>query len=248
MGRPSPAAYRKSKLDPCVEESLRKHGEAFMSMFDDNSDDEGRGNVSNGPNEPIDGGADLENTPQECRPPIMATSKRKKQKKKDKHGQDNATGPKPNSAPRKREQDELDDIFASRPAIRPTQKRATTSKREAEERLLREREDEMLRRKVERKRFMSSSADSMYSFDGEARLREAKQRLDRSRSAGHGPDKKKEMEEFKAIRREIQSFGMSLFSSHEWMYTVMKETGPFPHRPASAAEFFWRHLRPCIRY
>ena len=73
------------------------------------------------------------------------------------------------------------------------------------------REEERLRRKIERKRFMSSNPDSMLSFDEKAMLLEAKRRAEKSQASGW-VDKKTEMEEFKAIRREIQSFGMLFVS------------------------------------
>ncbi len=70
------------------------------------------------------------------------------------------------------------------------------------------REEERLRRKIERKRFMLSNPEAMLSFDEAAMLAEAKRRVERSRESGR-MDKKTEMEEFNAIRREIQSFGAS---------------------------------------
>lgn len=68
------------------------------------------------------------------------------------------------------------------------------------------REEDRLRRKIERKRFMSANPEAMLSFNEEAMLAEAKRRFERSKDVG-GVDKKTAMEDFKAIRREIQSFG-----------------------------------------
>jgi len=294
-----------------IEESLRLHGEAFMSMFEDSAD-EGRREVGTGTDQNRETGpapaaakdADAA-VPADAAKETAGKKSRKKNKKR--RALDTPAMANPTSHPPvARNVDEMDAIFGSiktgdtgdvdkgdedgegddsrqgrktsakkKPKGKPNKSTTSASIPDAE-RERQQLEDELLRRKIERKRFMASDTDSMLSFDEEAMVSEAKKRIDRSRTAGRGGgfDKRKEMEEFKAIRREIQSFGTSRWGDSRprlsrfpafSAFLVVLADARMDHvrnvrkrrvsshapcatrrRPASVPEFFWRHLRPFI--
>jgi hypothetical protein len=270
------STHRNQTTEPSssvLEESLRVHGEAFMRMFDDSDEDEG---------EQAHAGAGAEATAdRQSLPPLNGeqadvagppSCPGKKSRRKKKRKELEREGNPPRSRREARRQDDLDVIFdaigergrpdgqdGDAPSGQGT-KRTDVDLGGRSETMLddQRREEARLRRKIERKRFMSSNPDAMLSFNEEAMLAEAKRRVDRSREAD-GVDRKTEMEEFKAIRREIQSFGAFPsvsrgpgIPSHGADVRITKETGPPRYaascRPASVPEFFWHHLRPHIQH
>ncbi len=254
---------------------MRKHGEAFMRMFDDRDEDGGEQARAGADTEvTVDGPSipPLDGERADVADPPSRTGKKSRRKKKRKEPEVEEIPPR--SRKEARRQDDLDVIFGAigergradgqdgdGPSSRGKKGTGSGGRSDAvldDQR----REEERLRRKIERKRFMSSNPDAMLSFNEEAMLAEAKRRVELSREAGV-VDRKTEMEEFKAIRREIQSFGaFPVFSGflvawhhqpgHAADVRIPKETGPprlaASYRPASVPEFFRHHLRPHIQH
>ena len=305
-----------TSIEESLPHTLRLHGEAFMSMFED-SGDERRREVGTGTDQERETGP----APAAAKDAAAADAaketagKKSRKKNKKRRALDTPAMANPTSHPRvARNVDEMDAIFGSikngdtgdedkgdedgeaddsrqgrkssakkKHKGKPNKSTSSASIPDAGERerqqLEEERqqlEEELLRRKIERKRFMASDTDSMLSLDEEAMLAEAKKRIDRSQTAGRGGgfDKRKDMEEFKAIRREIQSFGTSRWGDSRprlsrfpafFAFLVVLADARMNHvrnvrkrrvsshapcatrrRPASVPEFFWRHLRPFI--
>ena len=304
-----------TSIEESLPHTLRLHGAAFMSMFEDIGD-EGRREVGTGTDQDRETGpapaaakdadaADAADAAKET------AGKKSRKKNKKRRALDTPAMANPTSHPRvARNVDEMDAIFGSikngdtgdedkgnedgeaddsrqgrkssakkKHKGKPNKSTSSASIPDAGER---ERErgrqqlEEELRRKIGRERFMASDTDSMLSFDEEAMLAEAKKRIDRSQTAGRGGgfDKRKDMEEFKAIRREIQSFGTSRWGDSRprlsrfpafFAFLVVLADARMDHvrnvrkrrvsshapcatrrRPASVPEFFWRRLRPFI--
>jgi len=106
-----------------------------------------------------------------------------------------------------------------------------------------EEEEERRKQRLEKKRFMASKADRI--------LQSTAVECKRESFHSHAKEKISEREEFKAIAREIQSFGMFFF-----MYAIqcshlegscMHGTRVFFTSPlASMVKFFHRHLNAVI--
>ena len=192
-----------------VEESLRMHGEAFLRMFESSSDeDEGTETGTPGEGERREGSQHKEQEQEQEQEQRHVSKKRRKAKKR--HAEDPVDAQTASRQPAARTRhDDVDAIFdgvASTGTDKPRDKKSTSKPGKDPAELRPQGDDDWLRRKIERKRFMSSKSDAILSFDEEAKISEAKERIHRARADG-GLDKKREMEEFKAIRREIQSFG-----------------------------------------
>jgi hypothetical protein len=204
-----------------LEESLRRHGEAFLSMFEDEPQDElSRPVPSIGGHDGEPGTRSVLMDEKEEEEGLNQNKKKKRKSGKKGSGKESSpAAPRPTKSRSKQaKNDDVDYIFSAVGSKNYEEKhekeaQAGDGKGTMAAKLAkgsdvagRARQDDWLRMKIERKRFLSSKSDAILSMNDEEKLAEAKRRIEKTRSSDVF-DKKKEMEEFLTIRREIQSFG-----------------------------------------